>query len=92
MRLTPLPELILYGRPGCGLCEEARGFITGLLDARREAGLATPALVHRDIDTNPTWQRAYFSSIPVVELGERRLELAISPAKVRRLLTDVLDA
>lgn len=92
MRLTPLPDLILYGRPGCGLCDEARGFITGLLDARHQAGLQTPTLVDRDIDSDPTWQRAYFSAIPVVELGDRRLELAISPAKVRRLLTDVLDA
>ena len=92
MRLAPLPNLILYGRPGCGLCEEARGFVTELLDARRTAGLETPSLVERDIETNPTWERAYFSSIPVVELGDRHLELAISPAKVRRLLTDVLDA
>lgn len=92
MRLTPLPDLILYGRPGCGLCREARSFVEDLLDARRQSGLPTPALVERDIETDPTWERAYFNSIPVVELGDRRLELAISPAKVHRLLTDVLDA
>ncbi len=92
MRLTPLPDLILYGRPGCGLCDETRTFVTGLLEARRGAGLQTPMLVERDIETDPTWERAYFSSIPVVELGDRRLELAISPAKVGRLLTDILDA
>jgi hypothetical protein len=28
----------------------------------------------------------------VIELGDRRLELATSAAKVRRLLTDILDA
>ncbi len=92
MRLTPLPDLILYGRPGCGLCDETRTFVTGLLEARRGAGLQTPMLVERDIETDPTWERAYFNSIPVVELGDRRLELAISPAKVGRLLTDILDA
>ncbi len=92
MRLTPLPDLILYGRPGCGLCDETRTFVTGLLEARRSAGLQTPMLVERDIETDPTWERAYFSSIPVVELGDRRLDLAISPAKVGRLLTDILDA
>lgn len=91
MRLTPLPDLNLYSRPGCGLCDETRAFVSGLLQARREAGLTTPALVERDIETNPAWERAYFASIPVVELGDRRLELATSPAKVRRLLTDVLD-
>jgi len=92
MRLTPLPDLILYGRPDCGLCDETRSFVADLLAARREAGLATPTLVERDIETNPAWQRAFFASIPVLELGDRRLELATSPARVQRLLTDVLDA
>ena len=44
----------------------------------RRAGLAVPALVERDIETDPDWQRAYFATIPVVELGDRRLELATS--------------
>ena len=92
MSLTPLPDLILYGRPGCGLCDETRSLLRELLTARRAAGLAAPALVERDIETDPEWERAYFASIPVVELAERRLELATSAAKVRRLLTDVLDA
>ena len=92
MSLTPLPDLILYGRAGCALCDEARALVNALLDARQQAGLATPSLVERDIETDPGWERAYFASIPVVELGDRRLELATSAAKVRRLLTDVLDA
>lgn len=92
MRLAPLPDLILYGRPDCGLCDETRTFVTELLAARHDAGLATPTLVERDIETDPAWERAFFASIPVVELGDRRLELATSPARVRRLLADVLDA
>jgi hypothetical protein len=92
MRLDPLPDLILYGRPDCALCEETRSFVAELLEARLEAGLQTPNLVERDIEADPAWERAYMSSIPVLELGARRLELAISPAKVRRLLTDALDA
>lgn len=92
MRLTPLPDLVLYGRPDCGLCDETREFLAELLAARRQAGLATPTLVERDIETDPAWLRTFFASIPVVELGDRRLELATSPARVRRLLTDVLDA
>jgi hypothetical protein len=92
MRLTPLPDLILYGRPDCGLCDETRGFVSELLAARRKAGLEVPALVERDIATDPSWERAYFASIPVLELGDQRLELATSPARVQRLLTDVLDA
>ncbi len=71
MRDTPLPDLVLYGRPGCGLCDEARGLLIALLDERAHAGLLSPRLVERDIDTDPAWERAYFASIPVVELGDR---------------------
>ena len=92
MSLTPLPDLILYGRAGCAMCDEARTLVNALLDARQQAGLGTPTLVERDIESDPGWERAFFASIPVVELGDRRLELATSLAKVRRLLTDVLDA
>lgn len=92
MALAPLPDLILYGRAGCGLCDETRALVNGLLDARREADLPTPSLVERDIAADPSWERAFFASVPVIELGDRRLELATSAAKVRRLLADVLDA
>ena len=92
MRDTPLPDLVLYSRPGCGLCDEARTILVALQEQRARAGLAVPTLVERDIETDPAWERAFFSAIPVVELGDRRLELATSAAKLRRLLTDVLDA
>ena len=92
MHDAPLPDLVLYGRPGCGLCDEARGLLIALLDERAHAGLLSPRLVERDIDTDPAWERAFLTTIPVVELGDRRLELATSAAKLRRLLSDVLDA
>jgi len=92
MPLTPLPDLILYGRPGCHLCEEARALVTELLDARVRAGLRAPALVERNIETDPAWQRAFFETIPVVELGDHRVELATSAARIQRLVNDVLDA
>ena len=44
-----------------------------------------------DIESDPDLERRYFATIPVVELGDRRLELATSAAKLRRLLSDVLD-
>ena len=92
MHDTPLPDLVLYGRSGCHLCDEARTALVGLLEERSEAGLLVPILVERDIDSNAAWHDAYFETIPVVELGDRRLELATSVLKLRRLLTDVLDA
>ena len=88
---TPLPDLILYGRADCGLCDETRELLRALLDERAAAGLPTPTLDERDIDADPALQRAFFATIPVVELGDRRLETVTSAAKLRRLLTEVLD-
>jgi hypothetical protein len=92
MHDAPLPDLVLYGRPGCGLCDETRVLLNALLDERATTGRPTPILVERDIEADPALERALFASIPVVELGERRLELATSAAKLRRLMSDVLDA
>jgi hypothetical protein len=89
---APLPDLLLYSRAGCHLCDDAREVLAGLFEERARAGLAVPTLVERDIETDPDWERTYFPSIPVVVLGDRRLEFATSPAKLRRLLADVLDA
>ena len=86
-----MDELYLYTRAGCHLCEETRTALVQLLAEREAAGLPSPTLVERDIDTNEVWQRAFMTTIPVVELADRRLELATSPARIRRLLADVLD-
>jgi hypothetical protein len=89
--MTAIADLVVYTKPGCGLCREALETIHLLLAARRDASLPTPAVVERDITTDPAWERAFFETIPVVELGARRLELATSAARLRRLLADVLD-
>ena len=83
---TPLPDLILYTRDGCHLCDEARDVLAELLQERRVAGREVPLLVERDITTNQAWERAFVATIPVVEFGQKRLELATSPTRLRRLL------
>jgi hypothetical protein len=88
---TPLPDLILYTRAGCGLCDEARALLQSLLEDRAARGARTAAIRERDITTSPDWERAFFDRIPVVELGGRRLELATSAAKLRRFLDEALD-
>jgi hypothetical protein len=87
----PIPDLVLYARAGCHLCDETRELLRALLVERASTGRATPQLVERDIEADAELQRRFLTTIPVVELGERRLELATSPAKLRRLLSDVLD-
>ncbi|MBI3746565.1 MAG: glutaredoxin family protein [Chloroflexi bacterium] len=87
----PLPDLVLYTRAGCGLCEEARRAVDLLLADREERGLPVPTLRVRDIEADPELHRKLFERIPVIELGGRRLELATSASRLRRLLEDVLD-
>jgi len=88
----PLPELVLYARPGCGLCDEARDAIRLLLADREARDLPVPPFVERDIEADPELHRQLFERIPVIELGSGRLELATSVARLRRLMEDVLDA
>ncbi|HLY15054.1 MAG TPA: glutaredoxin family protein [Candidatus Limnocylindrales bacterium] len=83
-------EIVLYARPGCHLCVEARTTVDAILAERRQAGLAAPPIVERDISTDPGLERAFFAEIPVVEVGDRRLTLAVSPRGLRRFLDDVL--
>lgn len=89
--MSPTPELVLYSRPGCHLCDEARMLLAQLLEERARAGLPAPAIQERNIEADDELHRRYFTVIPVVEIADRRLELATSAAKVRRLLTDALD-
>lgn len=83
-------EIVLYTRPGCHLCAEARTTIDDILANRRRQGLSAPPLVERDISTNPAWQRAFLAEIPVVEIGDRRLTLATSPGLLRQFLDEAL--
>jgi hypothetical protein len=89
--MSPIPDLIIYTKPGCGLCRETLESLHAILAGRRALALPVPAIVERDITADVAWERAFFDKIPVVDLAERRLELVTSPAKLRRLLADVLD-
>jgi hypothetical protein len=89
---APLPDVVLYARAGCHLCDDAREMLRALLAERAVQGRPQPRLLERDIDTDPALHDAFFQTIPVIEIGDRRLELATSPARIRRLLDDALDA
>jgi hypothetical protein len=88
--MPPLPNLVLYTRPGCSLCDEAREAIGLVVEHRRTRGLAIPVVVERNIDDDPDLHRRLFERIPVVELGNQRVELVVSVGKVRRLLNEAL--
>jgi len=88
---SPLPDLVLYTRPGCELCDEARDSIQSVLEDRAARGAALPRLIERDVAADPDLEGRFGNLVPVVELGDRRLELAVSAGRIRRLLGDVLD-
>jgi hypothetical protein len=91
MAETPIPDVILYTRGGCVLCDETKSTLEALLEQRASAGRPVARLVEQDIDTDPALELAFFDRIPVVELAGRRVELATGAAKLRRLL-ETLDA
>jgi glutaredoxin len=86
-----VPELVLYGRPGCHLCEQARVALETVLAQRAQAGLANPEVVVRDITQDEELHKRYLVTIPVVAIAGRELDLVTSPAKIRRLLAETLD-
>ena len=88
--VAPIPDLILYTRAGCGLCDEAREAIELVSGDRRTRHLAMPRLVEVDIDGDVDLHRTLFDRIPVVELGDRRVELVVTVGKLRRLLKEIV--
>jgi len=85
------PEIVLYTREGCHLCDETRAMLQGLLEDRAARGQRTATIRERDIAADPELERDWFTAIPVLEAGSRRLELATSPAAIRRFLAETLD-
>jgi Glutaredoxin-like domain (DUF836) len=90
--MPPLPDLTLYARPGCSLCDEARVALELVIEDRRARGLATPMVIERNIEDDPELHRRYLERIPVVEIADQRVELIVSVGKVRRLLNEVLGS
>jgi glutaredoxin len=74
-------EIVLYGRPGCHLCDDARTVL------ERIRGELPFALVERDIEQDDALHAAYLERIPVVTLdGEELFEFFVDEAELRRRL------
>ena len=88
--VNPIPELVLYTRAGCGLCDEAREAIRLVVEDRQGRRLVIPSVVEVDITADPELERTMFDRIPIAQLGERRVELVVTVGKLRRLLNETL--
>ncbi len=84
-------HVVLYGAPGCHLCEETRDVVGRIIEELRAAGRTDATLVEVDITGDDVLCLAFMETIPVVEVGDSRLELATSPARVRAFLVRELD-
>ncbi|HZE04945.1 MAG TPA: glutaredoxin family protein [Solirubrobacteraceae bacterium] len=74
-------SVVLYGREGCCLCDDAR---TLLLRVRADQPFA---FAERDIETDEQLLRAYLERIPVVTIdGEEAFELWVDESELRRRL------
>jgi glutaredoxin len=74
-------KVVLYGRAGCCLCDDARAIIERV---RAEQPFA---LAEVDIDHDERLLRAYLERIPVVTIdGAEAFELVVDEAELRRRL------
>ena len=79
-----MTEVVLYGKAGCHLCEDARSEIASVR-ARRDF-----VLREVDVSLDPVLHARYGERIPVVVVGGREaFEYHVDPQELERLLDTV---
>jgi glutaredoxin len=80
MSIPSEARLVIYGKPGCHLCDDARAILERIGAPYAEVDITTEDRLHA----------AYLERIPVVTLdGEERFELFVDEAALRDLLSKV---
>jgi glutaredoxin len=75
------PDVVLYGRDGCCLCDDARAIL------ERVRADVPFTLIECDIDHDEGLLRAYLERIPVITIdGVEAFELFIDESELRRRL------
>jgi hypothetical protein len=76
-----MTSVMLYGREGCCLCDDARA-VLDRVRAKRPF-----SLLETDIETDESLLRTYLERIPVVTIdGEEAFELFVDEAELERRL------
>ena len=79
-----MTEIVLYGKAGCHLCDDARAVISDVR-VRREF-----ELTEVDVSLDPVLNARYGERIPVVAVdGVEAFELGLSAPELERLLDTV---
>ena len=82
--MTGRPDVVMYSRTTCHLCDEARAVILA------EAARPGPGFDFGEIpvDGDDDLERAYGLRVPVVVVdGREEFEIAVDPARFHRLVT-----
>jgi hypothetical protein len=78
-----MTSVVLYGREGCCLCDDAREMVLAVRE-RVEFELS-----EHDIESDDALLRAYLERIPVIAIdGVERFELIIAEEEFERALLD----
>jgi glutaredoxin len=79
-----VPQVTLYGKPGCHLCDDARAVV------ERVRAAHPFELREVDVSLDPELHRAYGERIPVLELdGEELFEFFVDAAELGRRIDRV---
>ena len=79
-----MTDVVLYGKAGCCLCDEAREVVDSVR-ARRPF-----ELTEVDVSLDPVLHARYGERIPVITVdGEEAFELGVSAAELERVLGTV---
>jgi len=82
------PDVVLWRSDQCHLCEETAALVEQLLEQRAAAGRGVPRLVVRRIADDPDIERALREQVPVLEVGGRRMPLAVRLGPIRAFLDE----
>jgi hypothetical protein len=78
------PTVVLYGRPGCCLCDDAREVVLRVRDRRPFQ------FEERDVECDDALLAAYLERIPVVTIdGDEAFELFVDESELERALSKV---
>ncbi|HTX12721.1 MAG TPA: glutaredoxin family protein [Solirubrobacteraceae bacterium] len=76
-----MTTVVLYGREGCCLCDDAREVLERVRSRRRFE------LLERDIDSDDALLRTYLERIPVVAIdGQEVFDLFVDESELERRL------
>lgn len=79
--MTQHPRVVLFGRVGCHLCDEARAVVAAVCAA------LDVEWVERDVDADPDLRQRWSDVVPVVLVDSaEHARYRVDPASLRRAL------